>query len=348
MYALRSSQALHLTRRAIQLPRSQVRHFHQTRPASSSIVDLALDGSTAFIHGVHTVSCLPWVASIPLTAVLVRTFVGLPILLYTRLHRHREKKIMPIISAWTKRYAKKQTAERNGANLERFKNLSTAEIKKKAVLDIRKRTVQLQKRWGVSGKHKAISFLQIPVFIALMESLRGMSGNNNGIIAWLSSFIESSPDPASAAQSLHLTIEPTLANEGALWFPDLLAGDPTGVLPFCLTASILGNVLMGWKVQPWRHIPLLPKNEMYKQIFFSGLRAFVIVLTCYIGFASFVQEMPTALMLYWITSTNVATLQTWVLDNKVFSPVVYNRFIEKSIAFEKPGDNDPFQLKNLR
>ncbi|KAJ5514768.1 hypothetical protein N7463_004320 [Penicillium fimorum] len=180
-----------------------------------------------------------------------------------------------------------------------------------------------------------------------MESLRGMSGMNSGIIAWLSSFIESQ-DPASAAQSLHLTMEPTLANEGALWFPDLLAGDSTGVLPLFLTASILGNVLIGWKVPPWNTIQHLPKTEMYKQLSFTGLRTFVVVLTCYIGFASWTQQMPAALMLYWITSTNVATLQTWILDNKVFSPVKMQRFIEKSIAFEKPGDKDPFQLKNLR
>lgn len=345
MYALRSAQALHLTRQVVQLPRSQVRHFHPTRPTSSTILDLALDGSTAFIHGVHTVSCLPWVASIPLTAVLVRTFVGLPIMLYSRLHRHREKKLSPILSAWVKRYAEIHSSQHR--DITGLKTVTRAEAKKNALLDIRKRTAELHKRWGVSGKHKAISFLQIPVFIALMESLRGMSGNNKGIIAWLSSLIESQ-DPASAANSLHLTIEPTLANEGALWFPDLLAGDPTGVLPVFLTASILGNVLMGWKVRPWKEIPFLPKTEMYKQISFTGLRAFVIVFTCYIGFASFVQEMPTALMLYWITSTNLATLQTWILDNKVFSPVTFNRFNERSIAFEKPGDNDPFQLKNLR
>ena len=330
-------------RRAIQLPRSQVRHFHPTRP-TSSIVDLALDGSTAFIHGVHSVSCLPWAASIPLTAVLVRTFVGLPIMLYTRLHRHREKKISPIISAWARRYADKRNRELS--NVPR-NDVTRSQMGKELYGNIRKRTAELHKRWGVSGKHKAIAFLQIPVFIALMDSLRGMSGNNRGIIAWLSSFIESQ-DPASAAQSLHLTIEPTLANEGALWFPDLLAGDPTGVLPFCLTASILGNVLLGWKVKPWKTISFLPKNEMYKQLSFTGLRSFVIVLTCYIGFASFVQELPTALMLYWITSTNFATLQTWVLDNKVFSPVEIGVYKKQAIVFERPGDNDPFQLKNLR
>ncbi|KAJ5959731.1 uncharacterized protein N7479_006881 [Penicillium vulpinum] len=58
--------------------------------------------------------------------------------------------------------------------------------------------------------------------------------------------------------------------------------------------------------------------------------------------------MPTALMLYWITSTNIATLQTWVLDNKVFSPVTSARFQPRYIAFKKPGDKDPFQINNLR
>ncbi|CAI7614488.1 unnamed protein product [Penicillium glandicola] len=116
-----------------------------------------------------------------------------------------------------------------------------------------------------------------------MESLRGMSGNNSGIIAWVSSFIEPSQDPASAANSLHLTIEPTLANEGALWFPDLLAGDSTGVLPCLLTASIVGNAVIGWKVHPWKEISLLPTQEMYKKLFSHGLRSFVIALACYVG-----------------------------------------------------------------
>jgi hypothetical protein len=33
---------------------------------------------------------------------------------------------------------------------------------------------------------------------------------------------------------------------------------------------ILGNVLMGWKVKPWKEIALLPKIEMYKQTLFTG------------------------------------------------------------------------------
>ncbi|KAG0158832.1 hypothetical protein PDIDSM_6352 [Penicillium digitatum] len=331
MCAFHSAQVMQLTRRIVQLPRSQVRHFHPTRPASFGIIDLALDSSTAFIHGVHTVSSLPWAASIPLTAVLVRTFVGLPILLYTRLHRHRERKISPILSAWIKRYSEKQVTQRNIASIN---NLTRAESKKKALVDIRKRTVQLHKRWGVSGKHKAVGFLQIPVFIALMESLRGMSGNNSGLIARLSSFIESPQRPYLRSPISAFNYRAHSCERGC-----------AANLSDCVD---LGNVLMGWKVRPWRQIPLLSKTEMYKQISFTGLRAFVIVLTCHIGFASFVQGMPTALMLYWITSTNVATLQTWVLDNKVFSPVMFDRFIEKSIAFEKPGDKDPFQLKNLR
>jgi inner membrane protein COX18 len=214
--------------------------------------------------------------------------------------------------------------------------------------DQQKRTSELYNRWGVSRTYRPIMFLQVPVFIALMESLRGMSGNNSGIFAWLFSLIEPSQDPASAGQPLHLTVEPTFANEGALWFPDLLAGDPTGVLPALLTVSILSNVMLGWKTKSLRELSELPKLQMYQEATFRGLRVFVQALACYVGLAGFASEMPTALLLYWITSTNVATLQTWILENKVFSQPMLYFFEKRYVAFNKPGVDDPFQLKNMR
>ncbi|KAJ5215039.1 hypothetical protein N7468_010718 [Penicillium chermesinum] len=58
--------------------RTQLRHFHPTRPSEMGVINGMLDGSYALIQGVHSVSHLPWVLSIPLTAVLVRTLVGFP------------------------------------------------------------------------------------------------------------------------------------------------------------------------------------------------------------------------------------------------------------------------------
>ncbi|KAJ5582165.1 hypothetical protein N7535_000785 [Penicillium sp. DV-2018c] len=332
MYSIRSTQALNSTRRALQLTRPHVRHFHPTRPASFSTINLILDSSTAFIHGVHNISCLPWAASIPLTAVLVRTFVGLPLQIYTRLQARRENQLKVISSAWARAYMKKHAGE--PPNKWRG--------------DYHKKTVELYNRWGVSRTYRPIMFLQVPVFIALMESLRGMSGNNRGIFAWLLSLIEPAQDPASATQSLHLTVEPTFATEGALWFPDLLAGDPTGVLPALLTVSILSNVMIGWKTKTLEEMSELPKLQMYQEASFRGLRVFVQALACYVGLAGFASEMPTSLLLYWITSTNVATLQTWILENKVFKQGNILFFRKKWVSYAKPGVDDPFQLKNMR
>lgn len=299
------------------------------------MINLALDGSTAFIHGVHNLSCLPWVASIPLTAVIVRTFVGLPLQIFTRLHAQRERKLNWLVAGWTEAYMRKNKA------------LGGPQANKQTMRDMRKRTADLHRRWGISRMYRPVTFLQVPVFIALMESLRGMSGNNSGIIAWLLSLVEPSQDPASAAQSLHLTVEPTFANEGALWFPDLLAGDTTGVLPVLLTYSILKNVSVGWKTKSFAEVAELPKSVMLKEMTFRLLRLFVQILACQVGLASYYYQMPVALMLYWITSTNVATLQTWLLDKKVFQRS-FRHYSKRWVAFEKPGDPDPFQLKNLR
>lgn len=177
-----------------------------------------------------------------------------------------------------------------------------------------------------------------------MESLRGMCGNTNGLVPWLLSLIEPAKDTAGeAVQSLHLTVEPSLANEGALWFPDLLAGDPTGALPVLLTASILLNVNMGWKSASRLEISEMPKLQMYQTIFFSGLRVFIQVLAVNVGFSGWFYEMPTALMIYWITSTNVATLQTWLLEKYMFSRPPIPAYKAQYLKYQNAGD--PFRLK---
>lgn len=190
-------------------------------------------------------------------------------------------------------------------------------------------------------------FLQVPVFLAFMEGLRGMSGNNQGLVSWMYSWGKSS-DPDSVAEAMRSRLEPSFMDEGALWFPDLLAGDQSGVLPALLTVSILSNMVSGWKVKPLKEISDLPKIQMYKEITFRGLRVFVQLFAIQVGIMSYVNQLPTALLLYWITSTNLATLQTWFLDKVVFAQKELKPFQKRYITFEKPGDTDPFQLKNMR
>jgi inner membrane protein COX18 len=182
-----------------------------------------------------------------------------------------------------------------------------------------------------------------------MESLRSMSGNNQGIFAWLKTVGQSEENISAAAATATSRLEPSFMSEGALWFPDLLAGDQTGILPVLLTFSILGNVASGWKTKPFKELSELPKLLMYKEVTFRGLRLFVQALSCQVGLMAFANQLPVALLLYWITSTNIATLQTLILDKIVFAPKMARKpFLRKYVAFEKPGTDDPFQLKNLR
>lgn len=336
MNSLRS-RALHAPRRALPLAaHSQVRHFHPTKPAPW--INEALDASAGLIHGVHNITGLPWVASIPLTALLVRTLVGLPLQMYTKVHLRRERDIAPLKQAWATWADLKKKQMEGGEN--RFK--ANMQINR----DYGQKIKLLHQRWNISVMSRFAPFLQLPVWIMLMESIRGMSGNKNGLVPWLLSLIEGNQEATDAAiNSLHLTVEPTFANEGALWFPDLLAGDTTGILPALLTISILLNVQAGWKATPRADLADMPRMEMYRAVSFNGLRMFIQVLALNVGLSGWFYEMPAALLIYWISSSNIATLQTWILGKKMFMkppiPVSSRRYVD----FKNPDVPDAFHMK---
>ncbi|GLI72240.1 hypothetical protein PoHVEF18_000410 [Penicillium ochrochloron] len=333
MNALRS-RALHAPRRA--LPRSQVRHFHPTKPAPW--INEALDASAGLVHGVHNITGLPWVASIPLTALIVRTLVGLPLQMYTKANARRERDIMPLKHAWAN-WAESKRRQLGGGPRSKGPNMEiTREYDEKIKL--------LHQRWDISVKSRYAPILQLPVWILLMESIRGMSGNKNGLVPWLLSLIEGNQEATDAAvNSLHLTIEPTFANEGALWFPDLLAGDSTGILPALLTASILLNVQAGWKRTPLADLADMPRMEMYRAVTFNGLRVFIQVLALNVGLSGWFYEMPAALMIYWISSSSIATLQTYILEKKMFMKPPMPVSARRYVGYNNPEAPDAFHMK---
>ncbi|KAF3394221.1 hypothetical protein F1880_005330 [Penicillium rolfsii] len=328
------SRALHAPRRV--LPRSQVRHFHPTKPAPW--INEALDASAGLIHGVHNITGLPWVASIPLTALIVRTLVGMPLQMYTKSNARRERDITPLKHAWANWAQKKKQQSGGGPSAVRTNNAINREYNERIKL--------LHQRWDISVISRYAPVLQLPVWILLMESIRGMSGNKNGLVPWLLSLIEGNREATDAAiNSLHLTVEPTFANEGALWFPDLLAGDSTGILPALLTASILLNVQMGWKATPRADLADMPRMEMYRAVTFNGMRTFIQLLALNVGLSGWVSEMPAALMLYWISSSSIATLQTYILDKKMFMKPPMPVFARRYVGYDNPEAPDPFHMK---
>ncbi|CAI7574651.1 unnamed protein product [Penicillium manginii] len=288
---------------------SQIRHFHPSKP-TRSINDI-LDCSASFLHGVHSLSHLPWVASIPLTALIVRTCVGLPLHIYTKIHARREAEIAPLANSWAGIVMK--SGQKDGLT------------KSQASKVIKMRHQTLRNKWNVSPFARVATLIQIPVWISLMESVRGMYG----------------------AEHLHLTIEPTFATEGALWFPDLLAGDPTGALPVLLSASIILNIRNGWHKTSRKELADMPKLQMLQNSFWGGLRIFMQVLAVNVGATTYFYEMPTALLIYWISSTNIATFQTWFMNKYMFAKPPLPTWSRRYTHYECPQSSDPYRQKLL-
>lgn len=311
----------------------QRRSFHPTRP--SPFINEALDLSSSFLHGVHDLTGLPWAASIPLTAFIVRMTVGLPLQIYTRIHARRNRDLSPLVLSWRK-VSQDQIMRKAG---EEGRPLLPLEAEKKLRVEMAKRQKLLRKRWKAARFHGQATFLQIPIWLSLMESLRAMCGNKNGLVPWVLSLME--PGSGDPSQYHHLNIEPTLASEGALWFPDLLAGDPTGILPLLLAATIWTNVSVGWKTPTFKQLADLPRTEMIKQSVLRLIKMFIQLMAINIGISSYMSGMPTGLMIYWITSANIATLQTAFLNKYMFSKAPLKPWMRMHVAVKKLGDVKP-------
>ncbi|OQD69973.1 hypothetical protein PENDEC_c028G00903 [Penicillium decumbens] len=335
MNNLRSMGALRSRPRALPFTYSQVRRFHPTKP--TQLIAETLETSTAFIQGIHSVTGLPWVASIPLTAVIVRTVVGTPLQMYTRIVARRERDVAPLIHSWVL-FLQNTLRKHPPEAQKRFKKTMqqwTAE-----------RKTHLLRKWKIHPGYKYINLLQLPIWLSLMESLRAMTGNNDGLLPSLLSWFRSGSwfGPREHVD-LSLT-EPTLATEGALWFPDLLAGDPTGVLPVLLSASIIFNVRRGWGITTsTTSLADLPTLQLYQATFFRGLGWFLQFLAINVGVSAMFNGLPAALMIYWITSANVASLQAYLLEKYMFMRPPIPNFKKQFFEYKRPGVPDPFQQK---
>jgi inner membrane protein COX18 len=164
-----------------------------------------------------------------------------------------------------------------------------------------------------------------------------MCGNTRGLLPYLFPFLIA--DPAHAGiMGARLATEPTFATEGAFWFPDLLAGDPTGVLPVLLSASILTNVLSGWKTHRLTDLWDLPKMELTRAMTTKTLKGFVVLLAMHIGVLAYMTGMPAGLIIYWIASTTTASLQTLFLDEFVFADKPIKPWRQMHIGILRPGE----------
>lgn len=187
---------------------------------------------------------------------------------------------------------------------------------------IRSKRRELYKRHGCGRWRNYLSLLQIPVFLSVMEALRKMCGSNQGILGMLmgedkavGEAVEAGVQGADTAiavageevltTAMGIPLETSLATEGALWFPNLLLADPHLVLPFVLSGTILLNILGG-------RTPYAAMGTWQRRI----TRSLSLVALC-IG--PLMLNVPSALLIYWISSSGTAYLQHVLLDK--FMPI---------------------------
>lgn len=312
------------------IPSRRIRAFHSTRP--SPFVAEVLAASTGFLNGVHAITGLPWVASIPLTAVIVRMVVAFPLQIYSRVHMRRKGDLAPVLYVHRKVIGNMIQANNNLDKI--YMRPQRAEIELRKALE--EKTNTLYRKWRVSKWSLYFPMLQIPVWLSLMEGIRSMCGVNLGLLRYLV------PLPTKDGQAIVLPgVEQTLANEGALWFPDLLAGDPTGMVPILLGVSIIMNVRLGWKTKSLAEASDYTTMVMARHLFAKTLKEGLTILGLYIATTAYLTSMPVGMMLYWIASTNTATMQSLFLDKYLFASKPVEALTPMHVRVLKPGEKPP-------
>ncbi len=286
------------------------RGFHVT--ARRPFVSECLVPIHSLICGLHDFTGLPWVASIPLTAFVVRAAF-----------------LFPMDWSSRKLSTRLQTKDISTPMIpESITRADLADIAQQLDRDYIRRLVRrllpVQRQNGRWILGLPTYILKVPVWLAIMETLRRMTGVDQGLLSLVSKSVTGSRTTVSdLPPDGKIPIEHSLVTEGMLWFPNLQLFDPSLAMPFMLAAVWLAQAF-------YNEVFLGSPHVMYRKALASQgwntpetRRAFraIILLPLAIGPATL--QFPSALLLYWI-SNDLLSLGTKYL-------------IVKWVPFENPS-----------
>ena len=139
---------------------------------------------------------------------------------------------------------------------------------------------------------------QLPIWLTAIEAVRAMCGTRAGLLG----MILRSENAATAG----VPTAPSLATEGILWFPDLLVPDPQLVLPFLLSGAVFLNLT---------HARSGVGNQSVWQ---KRLHRSLMIVALALG--PLTLQVPSAMLVYWISSSLLALLQAMILDRAMPMP----------------------------
>lgn len=269
----------------LQLP-AGYRSFHASpRPR---FLEAGVATAHTLIEGLHASTGLSWAHTLPLTALAVRTTLILPLSIYARRITQQQAALTPVVQSWQHVLRKETMAEAG--------HLGPAVAEEKLLWKMRRKRSEIYARWGCSMWKTMLPLAQLPVWLTAIEAVRAMCGARAGLLGMMMR-TENNVDAITAG----IAQEVSFATGGALWFPDLLVPDPQLVLPFMLSGVILLNLTNA-----------SARTGQEQTVWQRRIQRSLGVFALAIG--PLTLQVPSAMLVYWISSSLLAYLQAAVLD----------------------------------
>lgn len=277
------SPSINISTVFLQLPASY-RSFHVS--PQSRFLEAGVATAHALFEGVHASTGLPWVYSLPFAALTIRSTVILPLSIYARRITQKQISLAPLVNSW-QHVLRKQTMAEAG-------HLGPQVAQDKLLWHMRRKRSEIYNRWGCQLWKTMLPLVQLPVWLTAIEAVRAMCGTRAGLLGMI---MRSDNDLDAVATGIEK--EASFATEGALWFQDLLVPDPQLILPFMLSGAVLLNLTNA------RSGPNQAAWQRRLQTSFKIVALALVPLTL---------DVPSAMMVYWISSSMLAYVQAVVLD----------------------------------
>lgn len=316
-----------------------IRNFHASSQRQN--IEPLISSTHTILEAIHSTG-LPWVYTLPIFALSLRLTILLPFTIISRRALQKQAELSPLLFAWS--HSITESTYKTSAQL------GPTVVDGQAKAAFARKQKELYSRWECERWKVFLPASQLPVWLVAVETIRRMCGSHEGLLGLAVGIFKSkTPEPeitnstvteavtssaapltsgtetlvSATAASDSIGIESSFATEGALWFPNLLLPDPELYLPV-----ILGGFMM-LNIAPWKVSASAPvwSRRLTRGLGMIALAVPIMTL-----------KMPTAMLVYWISSSGLAILQKVILDK--FMPVkakVIPCKPKKKVHTEVPG-----------
>lgn len=270
---------------------ARTRYFHASPRLRASVIETCCSQSFELMDTLHGSTGLSWVFVLPITALAIRSTFVAPLSIWARMNLKRLSEIQPLLLSWMPKIQKDVYRNNPGIGKATYLRIVKQEHNKK--------TIEIRRRLGISVWSAYAPLLQLPIFLVFIESIRQMCSMSSGLLRLLSSWI------SGGEYQKTINVQASLADEGALWFPDLLLPDPYYILPVVLSGLLYANIAYNQRRQE-----ILRPSQIHQRVVLT-----TVMKGLSIGMLLVTPQLPAAMLVYWVSSSALALLTTYTLEH---------------------------------